>query len=257
MSDAPRRRAAARVLLVALVVLSALAIPVAAAAQDEAPSEEEIALLQEGERVYGAVCAGCHQAGGVGVQGVFPPLVGNPNLEDAAYLEDVIRNGRQGPLVVDGITYDGVMPAFGTLTDDEIAAVIAYLQAGFVIPGGTPPDTGETLPVAGTTLPNLATMAFTTAFLLAVAVVAVVLGPRVAAVIDRRAVPWFDAWMKTAVIVVGMIAGVVFAPSLVLTWEPVTRLPRTVQELLGSGIWAGALGVGILALWWTHRESRI
>jgi mono/diheme cytochrome c family protein len=247
MSDAPRRGAVARRWLAALVSLVALALPSAAIAQEETPGPEaDVALLQEGQRVYGAVCAGCHQAGGVGLEGAFPALVDNPRVQDTTYVEGVIRNGQ------------GNMPAFGAqLTDDEIAAVIAYLQAGFVIPGGTTPDAGEALPVAGTTLPNLATMAFTTAFLLALAVVAIVLGPRVVAVIDRRTVPWFDAWMKTSVIVVGMIAGVVFAPSLVLTWEPVTRLPRTVQELLGSGIWAGALAVGILALWYAHRESRI
>ena len=89
-----------------------------------------------GEDVYGRNCVGCHQPDGRGLTGNFPPLTGNANVQDAAYVEDVIRNGKQGELVVDGVTYDGVMPAFGQLSDEEIAAVIDYVQNRLGVSGG-------------------------------------------------------------------------------------------------------------------------
>lgn len=82
-----------------------------------------------GQEVYNQNCASCHQAGGSGLPPTFPPLVGNPRIGDAEYVEGVIRNGLQGPIEVDGVTYDGVMAALPQLSDDEIDAVIRYLQS--------------------------------------------------------------------------------------------------------------------------------
>jgi hypothetical protein len=97
MSDAPRRGAAARRWLAVLVALVALALPSAAFGQEETPGPEaDVALLEEGQRVYGAVCAGCHQAGGVGLEGAFPALVDNPRVQDTTYVEGVIRSTTPG-----------------------------------------------------------------------------------------------------------------------------------------------------------------
>ena len=77
-------------------------------AEDEARNEQ----LREGAAVYAQICASCHQAGGTGLEGQFPPLVDNDNVDDAAYVESVITNGRQGEIIVNGVTYNGVMPSF-------------------------------------------------------------------------------------------------------------------------------------------------
>ncbi len=105
----------------------------------------------DGAQIYQASCAACHQADGAGVPGTFPPLVDNPNLDDTDYLRAVIVEGVSGPLEVNGVTYDGVMPALPNLTDAEVDAVITYLQAGAVEPADTPPtgDDAEGDPATG------------------------------------------------------------------------------------------------------------
>lgn len=239
------------------VAIMATAAPLSAT--EDAPVDDvQQALLSEGAQTYNTVCAGCHQAGGVGVEGSFPPLINNAHVDDAAYVEGVIRNGLQGEIEVNGVTYNGVMPAFASLTDDQIDGVIAYIQAGFVVPGGGPAvPTGPTGPVAGTELPGLANVAIAGAFLLAAAAVAVVLGPRFAGRIDRLTLPWLDAWMKTALIVVFFIVFTVYAPSRVLQLETVAGLDRIVQDIIGTGLWLLGLAIGLWALWYAHRDRRI
>ena len=225
-----------------------IAGPEAAAPDDE--------TLRAGADVFTAVCASCHQAGGVGLGSQFPPLAGNPNVDDAAYVEDVIRNGLSGPIEVNGTTYDGVMPAQSSLSDADVAAVITYIQSGFATPAAPAPEV-DTGPVAGTELPLLANWAYLVAIAIAVGLGALVLGPRLIAAHDRREITWLDAWMKTAVIVIGLIVSVVIVPAKVLEFETVQDLPRVAQDLITVGLWSGALAIWLLALWYAHRERRI
>lgn len=86
---------------------------------------------QLGQETFTANCAACHQATGEGVPGVFPPLAGHlPNIIAAdggrAYLIQVLLYGLQGEIAVKGNTYNGVMPAWGQLSDEQIAAVLNY-----------------------------------------------------------------------------------------------------------------------------------
>jgi mono/diheme cytochrome c family protein len=218
-------------------------------------SEVDPAAAQLGFDTYSANCAGCHQAGGTGVEDTFPPLIGNPNVEDAAYLVEVIRNGRQGAIEVGGVAYDGVMPAFSTLSDEEVEGLIAYIQGGFVVPGGG--DTGSDLPLATGTLPDLTWLAVAAAFGLAAVAGVWVLWPRIGAVTNRLELPWLDAWFRTAIIVVGMIVAVALLPSMILKTEVVGRLPGALQDVIGLVLWGGGLLAGLGALWWAHRENRI
>lgn len=85
-----------------------------------------------GASTYAANCAGCHQATGAGIPGVFPPLAGHaPNLVapdgGREYLLHVLAYGLQGAIVVNGATYQGLMPAWPALTDEQIAAVANYV----------------------------------------------------------------------------------------------------------------------------------
>lgn len=116
---------------------------------------EADAQSASGPDVYAANCASCHQASGDGIVGTFPPLLGNPAANDAAYVESIIRNGQSGPIEVLGTTYDGVMPAVVGLSDPEIAAVVDYVvelagpaAAGDEQPATVEPET-ETEIVAG------------------------------------------------------------------------------------------------------------
>lgn len=238
---------------IVLAPMAGLGANAATGPDETGPSDE---VLAEGADVYSTVCSGCHQPGGVGVSGSFPPLIDNPNVADAAYVDDVIRNGRSGVIEVNGETYDGVMPAQSTLGDDEIAAVIAYVQSGFQAPAGEVADVAGG-PVAGTELPALANYAWIVGLLIAAGFAALVLAPRVIAAHDRRTLGWTDAWLKTAVIVVGLVVATVIVPARVLEFETVQDLPRPVQDLIAVGIWTAALVASLLALWYAHREDRI
>ena len=91
------------------------------------PRSEARAQGDAGEAGFAQSCASCHQADGSGVAGAFPPLAGNPASADAVYVTDVIQNGKSGPLEVDGVSYDGVMPAIPGLEGAELEAVVAYV----------------------------------------------------------------------------------------------------------------------------------
>lgn len=86
-----------------------------------------------GDLVYAAVCATCHQAGGVGLEGKYPPLAGSEWLaKDAAVGVRIVLHGLRGPIQVKGVTYVNEMPAQGQqLSDAEIAAVLTYVRSSF------------------------------------------------------------------------------------------------------------------------------
>ena len=74
--------------------------------------------MQQGESVYTARCAVCHQANGMGVPGAFPAIKGSKVATgDLDVHLDTIVHGRPGT----------AMQAFANqLTDKEIAAVVTY-----------------------------------------------------------------------------------------------------------------------------------
>jgi mono/diheme cytochrome c family protein len=89
-----------------------------------APSQEDA-----GAALYAANCAACHQANGQGVAGVFPPLAAHaPELleADRSYLVNTLLYGLQGPIQVDGATYNGVTPAWAHLSDMELADILNH-----------------------------------------------------------------------------------------------------------------------------------
>jgi cbb3-type cytochrome c oxidase subunit III len=91
------------------------------------------AAVPDGKAIYATNCAACHQATGVG-GGPFPPLAGNADVTgaDTAALINTLLNGRSGPIVTNGRTYGGVMPAWrGTLSSAQIAAVATYIRSAW------------------------------------------------------------------------------------------------------------------------------
>ena len=100
-------------------------------------------------------------------------------------------------------------------------------------------------------------MTMIAAFLVVVGAFVLVLGPRVVGAHDRRTLPWTDAWLKTGVIVVGMIVATVFVPSRVLEFDAVRDLPRAAQDMIAVGLWSAGLVGGLWALWYAHKEQRV
>ena len=91
------------------------------------------AATADGAQVFDTSCAFCHQTGGVGVPGQFPRLAGRigviaSNPDGKIFLPKVLLNGMSGRITADGEPVLGIMPAFDTMSDDDIAAVLTYLS---------------------------------------------------------------------------------------------------------------------------------
>ncbi len=84
-------------------------------------------VLVRGEGVYFANCVACHLPKGTGLEGAFPPLAGSDYLADRGKVISTVLYGNEGPITVNGVQYNGVMPGFAYLSDAEIAAVITYV----------------------------------------------------------------------------------------------------------------------------------
>lgn len=89
-------------------------------------------LAEQGKAVY-ANCVACHQPTGSGVPGQFPPLVKSEWVTGSEKrLVALLLKGIQGPMTVEGKTYNGAMPAWDkTLSDKKIAAVASYIRANW------------------------------------------------------------------------------------------------------------------------------
>ncbi len=86
-----------------------------------------------GKRVFTVNCVACHQATGQGVPNAFPPLAGSEwvlgnDWHGDNHLVRILLHGLQGPVQVKGNTYNGAMPAWNQLKDEEIAAVLTYIR---------------------------------------------------------------------------------------------------------------------------------
>ncbi len=84
----------------------------------------------DGKQLFGAKCAACHQATGLGVPGLFPPLAGAEwVVGEPQVLSRILLHGVTGELTVKGTAYKGAMPAFNTMTDDELAALMTFIRS--------------------------------------------------------------------------------------------------------------------------------
>lgn len=89
------------------------------------------AMAADGAALYRGKCAMCHGPSGTGRPGTFPPLAGRVGQiagspAGKTYLAVVLVNGLHGAIMVEGQSYKGYMPSFRALSDDDIAAVLAY-----------------------------------------------------------------------------------------------------------------------------------
>ena len=89
----------------------------------------ETKTYRQGEILYQNFCANCHMEDGSGLQGVIPPLAGADYVRDHQLdLPCIIRVGMQGEIVVNGQTYNSVMPGENKLSHFEITNIINYIN---------------------------------------------------------------------------------------------------------------------------------
>lgn len=103
-------------------------------AEEEAPAEPvELTQMELGENIYGSVCSTCHQSNGEGVEGAFPTLVDTDYVNGSiGRFAGIIIHGLYGEMEINGINYNGNMPAWGEqISDEEVAAVMTYVRNSF------------------------------------------------------------------------------------------------------------------------------
>ena len=118
----------------------ALVIPMAACAEQESGTSDtavhqaeaqqgEISdIMARGESIYLSNCSACHQPTGAGLTGAFPPLAQSDFLTgNRKEVLAVALFGKSGPLTVNGVDYNGVMPSMGYLSDQDLADVLTYV----------------------------------------------------------------------------------------------------------------------------------
>jgi cytochrome c551 len=86
----------------------------------------------QGKSLYEQYCANCHQQNGTGLGRLYPPLKNSEYLKkDPATLADIIRNGIQGSILVNGNEYNQPMSGNPALTDLEIAEILTYINVSW------------------------------------------------------------------------------------------------------------------------------
>ncbi|MEZ5008770.1 MAG: copper-containing nitrite reductase [Chitinophagales bacterium] len=92
--------------------------------------------ISEGKIVYDNFCKACHQAGGKGFTGVYPPLANSSYFKgDVNKAISAVVNGLSGVITVNGTEYNSAMPA-QVLSDEEVSNVITYILNEFDNDGG-------------------------------------------------------------------------------------------------------------------------
>ena len=88
--------------------------------------------IAAGGKLYNTYCATCHQSDGKGDGTRFPPLENSEYVKgDISRLINIVLNGLSGPITVNGVGYNEVMPANSYLSDDQIALILTYVRANF------------------------------------------------------------------------------------------------------------------------------
>jgi mono/diheme cytochrome c family protein len=83
-----------------------------------------------GKQVF-MTCTTCHQANGQGIPGTYPPLAGSEIATGPVELPiAIVLHGLNGPITVEGKTFNNVMTPWGPVFNDtQIAAVLTYVRS--------------------------------------------------------------------------------------------------------------------------------
>ncbi len=93
--------------------------------------------IKAGEALFAGTCSVCHQSNGAGLPNVFPPLAKSDYLlKDKQRAIGVVLHGLQGPVTVNGQSFNSVMPPMTQLNDDEVANILTYVLNSWGNKGG-------------------------------------------------------------------------------------------------------------------------
>jgi mono/diheme cytochrome c family protein len=119
----------------------AMAVYLKSIAQDSAPElprtsvppNEGSLLMSLGKTVYDTRCASCHGSQGQGAPPHYPPLAGNQSIqmESAVNAIRMVLNGGYPPGTAGNPMPYGMPPFAGSLSDNEVAAVVTYIRTSW------------------------------------------------------------------------------------------------------------------------------
>lgn len=94
------------------------------------PVEQE--RFDKGKLVYAQLCGACHQPHGRGQEGLAPPLVDSEWVDGSKdRLIRIVLHGLQGPISVNNVEYNMLMPGLAVLDDDQIASALTFVRRSF------------------------------------------------------------------------------------------------------------------------------
>lgn len=100
---------------------------------DQEPVNEKYAV---GKSVYDRSCVVCHMEDGKGLEGTFPPLAGSDYLlNDPTRALKQVMEGSSEEMTVNGVAYNGIMPA-QDVTKEEAVEVVNYILNAWGNNGG-------------------------------------------------------------------------------------------------------------------------
>lgn len=102
--------------------------------------------IARGSEIYNNLCVVCHMSEGQGIPNLYPPLnKSNWLTEKRTAVIHAVKYGLQGPIEVNGVSYNSVMAPLG-LSDQEVADVLNYVFTAWDN-NVTPPVTVEEVAV--------------------------------------------------------------------------------------------------------------
>lgn len=109
------------------------ALAAAPAVDRTSAGQATAAQLANGARVYRTLCVSCHLPDGKGMFSVIPPLAGSDYLlTDRERSIRTVLKGVNGPITVNQVAYNGVMPPLeAVLSDHQVADVLTYVFASW------------------------------------------------------------------------------------------------------------------------------
>ena len=86
----------------------------------------------QGKALYVTHCNNCHLEEGQGLRALIPPLAGADYLaQHPKETVQGIRRGMNGPMIVNGVTYDHEMPGNKELTEFQIVNIMNYINTAW------------------------------------------------------------------------------------------------------------------------------
>lgn len=95
-------------------------------------TQQDSLKRDEGKDLYIKYCLTCHQTDGSGVPNMFPPIQKSDWVNgDKDKIINILLNGLQGDIDVNGESFSQIMPKQDYLTDLQIAQVLTYIRQNF------------------------------------------------------------------------------------------------------------------------------